>query len=77
MVFPNTIEKTTEVWFIVEKYVQIPLRVPLKHVLPLSSPVVLYGILKYQWEYHWSLIYCWKVCSDTICSTIETWFIIE
>ena len=77
MVFPNTIEKTTEVWFIVEKYVQIPLVVPLKHDLSLSSPMVLNGILKYHWEYHWSLIYCWKVCSDTIESTIETSFIIE
>ena len=73
MVFPNTIEKTTEVWSIVEKYVQIP----LKHVLPLSSPMVLYGILKNHWEYHWRMIYCWKVCSDTIGITIETWFIIE
>ena len=103
MVFPNTIEKTTEVWFIVErymfryhwhyhwnviyhwvvqwyiveKYVPIPLRVPLKQVLSLSSPMVFNGILKYHWEYHWSLIYCWKVCSDTIESTIETSFIIE
>ena len=35
------------------------------------------GIPKYHWENHWSLIYCWKVCSDTIESTIETSFIIE
>ena len=77
MVFWNTIENTTEVWFIVEKYVPIPLRVPLKQVLSLSSPMVFNGILKYHWEYHWSLIYCWKVCSDTFESTTEKSVIIE
>ena len=30
MVFSNTIENTTEVWFIVKNYVHIPLRVSLK-----------------------------------------------
>ena len=30
LVFSNVIESTTEVWFIIEQYVPIPLRVPLK-----------------------------------------------
>ena len=46
MVFSNTIEYTTEVLFIVEKYDQIPLRVPLKNMLLLNGPMVFNGILK-------------------------------
>ena len=74
---PNIIETTNELWFIVEKYVQIPLRVPLKHVLSLNgfniewssgtewySQIPLTIPLKY--------IYCWMVCSNTTESTIET-----
>ena len=119
MIFSNTIKNTTEIWFIIEKYVPIPLGVPLKpdfiiewfsgiecysqipltiplksdlllngmfkyhweyhwnKILLLNGPIVLKGILKYHWEYHWSLTYYWKVCSDTIESTIETCLIIE
>ena len=60
-VLSNTIANTTKVWFIVEKYIQIPLRLLLKHVLSLSSTMVLNGILKYHWEYHWNMFYHWVV----------------
>ena len=46
MVFSDTIENNTEIWFIVEEHVPIPLRVPLKpdFIIEWSSGTELNGI---------------------------------
>ena len=73
MVFSYTIESTTEILFIIEKYVPIPL------ILSLNGPMVLNGIKKYHWEYHWVLLkhlgteWYWVVLQITIESIIESY----
>jgi len=68
MLFSNAIENTTEVWVIVEQYVQIT---PLKHVLSLIGPIVLNAIIKYYWEYHWTMI--WMNGPVVAIYVIKTW----
>ena len=72
MVFSNTIENTTKIWFIIEKYVPIPLGVPLKpdfiiewfngiewySQIPLRIPMKSNWLLKSMFRYLWE--YHWK-----------------
>ena len=69
----NSIDNTTEVWFIVEWYVQIPSRVPLKQYfifewsngiewysqIPLRIPLKSDLLLKSMFQYHWE--YHWNL----------------
>ena len=72
MIFSNTIENTTEIWFIIEKYVPIPLGVALKpdFTIEWSYGTEWYSQIPLTIPLKSDLLL--KVCSDTIGSTIET-----